>query len=123
MQQSQLVIMTGMRRGELILVFEADAKSHCAEELEGSTVTGPVEIVHEITEAREDVLWEPLVGLVVVLLAADFVALLLRMSELVLLSKSKTTLMSETCRSSFLRLSTSSSSPMAFDTFSNPGQE
>lgn len=65
-----------MRRGEELLVVQADAECHSAQQFSSSPMTLPVEIRHEAAKARQDVLGKPLIRLVCILLAADFVAFL-----------------------------------------------
>lgn len=76
MQQAQLVVVSRVGLAKVILVVEANTKSHSAHDLLSGGIAFPVEIGHEGTEAGKHVLREPDVGLLGVLLGADFVTLL-----------------------------------------------
>lgn len=65
-----------MRFQEIICVRKSDADRHCSQDHFRVFVAFPVELVHECTEARQDVFWEPDVRLLRVGLTTDFVALL-----------------------------------------------
>jgi len=79
-EQSELIVVAGMGLGEEFGVVETDAEGHCAEEFAGGLVAVPVKGVHEGAEAGDKGLGKPLVGLVGVVLAADFVAFLQALS-------------------------------------------
>lgn len=70
-----------MRCEEVVLVWESDANRHCPQDHFRVFVAFPVEVGHESTEARQDVLGKPDVGLLRVVFTTDFVALLKKWNE------------------------------------------
>ena len=76
-QQTQLVVVAAVEAEEEVLVWKAQAQRNGAQDVLGGAPAVPVEGGCEGAEARQDVLGEPDVGLVVVMFGADFVAFLL----------------------------------------------